>query len=64
MRDLIIWAAPDGSWGGCRRDDLLVVPESAISAADLAEIERLADLEHHSSIYEVLANMLPLAPRP
>jgi len=43
----IIWASPDGSWGGCKRSDLIIVCES-----DLTDDER--DIIADGEVYEVL----------
>jgi hypothetical protein len=61
MSDRIFWAAPDGSWGGCERDDLLAISMSDIPVGVFDEITRLADEGDDDGIYEALANLLPLA---
>lgn len=40
---LILWSAPDGSWGACLRDDLIMVAASEIDADTQAEIEHAQD---------------------
>ncbi len=30
----IIWCAPDGSWGECSSDDLLIIDESSLTDDD------------------------------
>lgn len=39
MDDLIIWSAPCGSWGACKRSELLTVPAGSIDAGTQADIE-------------------------
>lgn len=50
----IIWMAPDGSWGGCKRGDLLIVRESDLTDADRDVIDEAAAGENEDVIYEVL----------
>ena len=38
MTDYVVWCAPCGSFGGCDRDDILVVSETDLTDADRAAI--------------------------
>lgn len=52
MRDYVVWAMSDGSWGGCDRDDILIVSETDLTDADHAAI---AANENGKAVYAILS---------
>jgi hypothetical protein len=48
----IVWmSVADGSWGGCAKDDLLIVDEDNITTNEWNAIH---DAEHEGDVYEIL----------
>lgn len=53
--DNIIWAsAADGSWGGCKRDDLIIVRESELTDDEREAIEDAAEVGDDGTIINIL----------
>lgn len=41
---IIYWSAPDGSWGACQTDALVIVPAEDISPSRMDAINAAADI--------------------
>jgi len=60
----VIWCAPDGSWGECKSDDLLIIDESSLTDDDrdmlmggnLSDSEVRAYLSSHRSAVAFLSD--------
>ena len=51
----IIWMAPDGSWGRCFRENLLIVDVTWLTEDEMDAIHEAADYENEDAIYEILS---------
>ena len=51
----VIWMAPDGSWGSCDRDALLIVDSDTLTDDEWEAIHEAADYENEDAIYEILS---------
>lgn len=57
MPDTIIWAAPDGSWGGCERDELIIVTESKMTEPERDALEAAIADGDENEIFRVIVDI-------
>lgn len=50
----VVWIAPDGSWGSCDRENLLIVDADTITEDEWDAIYEAAEYENERDIYEIL----------
>lgn len=56
--DFILWySTADGSWGGCERNDLVIVPMSALTDDENAALSYGNDGEAEQIILDVAARL-------
>jgi len=51
----IVWAAPDGSYGSCELEDLLIIPVSAVP--DLFDLD-LTEQEVYAAVLKIRDDMM------
>ena len=52
MTDYVVWCTPCGSFGGCDRDDIVIVSETDLTDADSAAI---GESENGKAVYAILS---------
>lgn len=53
----VFWMAPDGSWGSCYRDSLIVIPIEDFTDVDIDRLNEYSDYGDEDAIYALASEI-------
>jgi hypothetical protein len=53
----VVWMAPDGSWGSCYHDSLIVISVEDFTDLDLDRLNEYAEYNDEDAIYALLVEV-------